>query len=141
MDSRSRMIDFISLGRFGEVQPRRAGLSEMATDSWGHREDSTHLRDSFPVVQSIREDTQGQYLHPINCFLACLAIAQHPRKVGHFCQPAAILFLLDLNRQWHDTPRFVLRSGGVVCPTMFRGFPMTHDAIRVEQEQEEKPWS
>lgn len=111
----------------------------MATDSWGHREDTTHLRDMFPLVQSIREDTQGQNLHPFNRFLASLAIAQHPRKVGHFRQPAAILLLFDLNRQWHDSPRFVLRSGAAVRPARFRSFPMTHDAIRTEREQEEKP--
>ena len=49
------------------------------------------------MVQSIREDAQGKDLHPFYRFLTGLAVGQHPRKFGHFRQPAAIVFLFDFN--------------------------------------------
>src|SRR5438105_4779019 len=87
----------------------------MATDSWRHREDTTHLRNRLPVVQSISEDAQAKDSHPPDRFLTCLAVGQHPRKVGHFRKPAAIFFLLDFNGQWHDSSslRLAFRLGGV----------------------------
>jgi hypothetical protein len=74
----------------------------------GHREDDTHLRNRLAVVESVSEDAQGKGLCSIDGFLARLAVGEHPGKVRHFGEPAAVLFLLDFNGQRHDFPSLQL---------------------------------
>ena len=55
------------------------------------------------MVESIGEHSQRKNLHTLNSFLARLPVGKNAGKVRYFRDPAAIFFLLDLDRYWHNS--------------------------------------
>jgi hypothetical protein len=71
----------------------------MATDSWGHREDVSHLGNAFAVFQAISHDSQRQRLGALDGGFACVAVGQNSGKFRHFSDPTAICFSFNFNLQ------------------------------------------
>ena len=65
-------------------------------------------------VETVRKNTQGEHLRPIDGLLARLTVGQHTREFRHLGKPAAILLLFDFNGQRHGTPPSGVRQDGAL---------------------------
>ncbi len=63
------------------------------------------------MLNSIRDDPQGQDLGIGDCLLACLSVGKYAGQFGDFAKPAAIFFLFYFNEELHLHSTFTGRWG------------------------------
>jgi hypothetical protein len=72
----------------------------MASGSCRNFKNIRKLRYSLSVFKSVCHDSQSQRLHASKRLIACLTVTQRSRELRNLCNPASIIFLLQLNS--HD---------------------------------------
>ena len=73
----------------------------MAIDSCGDGKQFGKFWRRFAMFQPIRNHTQHQRLHIAHCFLPGASIGQHARQCWRLSQEAAVIFLFDINLDFH----------------------------------------
>jgi hypothetical protein len=56
----------------------------------------------FPLLEPLGNDAKGQGLYSGDGFITVLAVAEYPRKGGHFGNPAAVVLAFKLDGERHD---------------------------------------
>lgn len=77
----------------------------MATDSLDHGKQFIDRWDLLAVLQPIRRGAQGQGADPVDGLIRRRALHQDAREFGYFRDPPSVLFLFQVDPEFHATSR------------------------------------
>jgi len=60
-------------------------------------ENTMNFWDAFAVFEPIGKDSKRKLLRFRHCFVATRPVSKDTRKIGHFADPATVVFSLNLN--------------------------------------------
>jgi hypothetical protein len=80
----------------------RGALSWQASCSRGVERDVQKVRGRFSMLKAFSNHPQSQGLYLGHGLATVGAVAEHTRQCGHLGEPAAVVFLLQLDREGHE---------------------------------------
>lgn len=82
--------------RFAEVRRERDSPSWWASSSL-HDKDAVDFRNVLTMIETIRQNAKRESFSLRYCFVARGAVCEHSREIGHFPDPATVLFPFDFD--------------------------------------------
>ena len=96
-------------------QPKGRGSQRSAATATGEaRHPHSDSQDHLSGLQPVGQNLQSQGLRTGNRVLLAISVDHNPGEFKYLGDPTAVLFLLDLNRQFHHALRAITEYHGTV---------------------------